>query len=256
MNCIIRLIAVCTAMFLFAGCTRNPKVIEPTQSKSSDDKTGIFSQSQPSIIPDNAEPSLAEDIHTVVVQEVLPTVKYVYLRVREGNDEFWIATIKREVDVGRTYYYQGGLLKTNFESREHKRVFDRMFLVSSIIEADHVNNSIPSVHQEEQNTRTVKTSADPNGSTEIADLVANPERFEGKIVQVSGQCVKSNPNIMGRNWLHIKDGSKDDFDLVITSGIDVPVGHTITMKGKVVLNKDFGAGYRYAILLEDSELVR
>ena len=94
------------------------------------------------------------------------------------------------------------------------------------------------------------------GSVKIADLVADPKKYSGKTIQISGQCTKVNPNIMGRNWMHLKDGSKDDYDLVITSSVLIPEGHTVTMVGKVVLNKDFGSGYKYAILLEEGEVVK
>jgi hypothetical protein len=61
---------------------------------------------------------------------------------------------------------------------------------------------------------------------------------------------------MNRNWIHLKDGSKDEYDLVITSEHAIPEGHTVTLKGTVALNKDFGAGYKYAIIVEDAHLLR
>ena len=60
---------------------------------------------------------------------------------------------------------------------------------------------------------------------------------------------------MKRNWIHLQDGSKDDFDLVVTSNAFVPEGTIVTIKAKVVLNKDFGAGYRYDLILEDGIVV-
>jgi hypothetical protein len=60
---------------------------------------------------------------------------------------------------------------------------------------------------------------------------------------------------MDRNWIHIKDGSKDDYDLVITSDVFVPEGSVVTMKAQVSLNKDFGAGYKYDLILENGILV-
>ena len=61
---------------------------------------------------------------------------------------------------------------------------------------------------------------------------------------------------MGRNWIHIKDGSKDDYDLVITSNTFVQEGSMITMKATVTLNKDFGAGYKYDLILENGIIVQ
>jgi len=241
-------------LMVLAACSKEPKVIAPTTNTSDDeDKTGIFSQEHPAIIPDDSQSALAEDIHSIVVLEALPTVRYVYLRVREEQDEFWIATIKRQVNIGATYFYQGGLLKTNFESKEHKRVFDRMYLVSSIIEAEHsghAGNTETHNHVNED----LKYVAAP-GSIKIADLVAERQKYEGKFVQVSGECVKINPNIMGRNWVHLQDGSGNNSDLLVTCDVQIPIGHRVTMRGKVVLNKDFGSGYQYSILLEDGKIV-
>ena len=94
------------------------------------------------------------------------------------------------------------------------------------------------------------------GSITIAELVKNAKKYEGKTVEVSGQCVKINPNIMSRNWIHIVDGSKNDFDMVITSETFVPEGSNVTFKAVVGLNRDFGAGYKYDIILENGVIVQ
>ncbi len=67
----------------------------------------------------------------------MPTDRYVYLRVSEGKHEFWIATRKQEVEKGSIYYYKGGLLKTHFESKEYQKVFDTIYLVSSLVPENH-----------------------------------------------------------------------------------------------------------------------
>ena len=236
------------------SCNRGPKVISPSEPNSSEEGTGLFSTDASTPIPDESQHMVEGDVHSVVVMEVLPTARYVYLRVKEGSDEFWIATIKREIEVGKTYFYRDGLLKTNFESKEHNRVFDRMYLVSTLLQHDHGDRT--SSQESESSQPAINGNIDVKGSIKIADLVANPKKYEGKVIQISGKCVKVNPNIMGRNWIHLKDGSKDDFDLVITCSSAVHEGHLVTMIGKVALNKDFGAGYQYPIILEEGEFVQ
>jgi hypothetical protein len=257
MNYLIKLTTTgIVVLSMITGCTNNPKVITAsTDQPTAEDNTGVFAEEPINLLPEQSQQSMAEGIHTVTVKEVLPTTKYVYLRVTEGEQEFWIATIKTEVKVGGTYFYQGGLLKTNFESKEHKRVFDKMYLVSSIVPSDHSSHVTPEKSQQPSTTETRK-DIDVKGSVKIAELVANPKKYEGKTIQIRGQCVKLNPNIMGRNWVHLQDGSKDDYDLVVTCEVQIPVGHTVTLTGKVVLNKDFGSGYKYDILLEEGQLVR
>ena len=90
----------------------------------------------------------------------------------------------------------------------------------------------------------------------IAELVANPSNYEGKFVIISGECTKINANIMGLNWIHLIDGTKDDFDLVITTKESVRKGAKITIRAKVALNKDIGAGYVYDILLEEGTVFK
>jgi hypothetical protein len=61
---------------------------------------------------------------------------------------------------------------------------------------------------------------------------------------------------MERNWVHIQDGSMDDYDFVFTTQQAIPEGAIITVKGKVSLDRDFGAGYRYDLIVEDAVLAK
>lgn len=211
----------------------------------------------------NDKKSFSNEVHTVVVNEVLPATKYVYVNVNEGVEKYWVATALKEIIVGETYFYRGGLLKTNFESKEYNRMFEKIYLVSQFVPAKHGDNSgnasdmaAPSSNQnKKESVKTVGKVEKAAGSMSIAELVNNYQKYEGQTVQLSGKCVKINPQIMGRNWIHLKDGSKDDYDLVITSDIFVPEGSIITIKATVVLDKDYGAGYNYDLILEDGILV-
>jgi hypothetical protein len=93
------------------------------------------------------------------------------------------------------------------------------------------------------------------GVVRIADLVNDPAKYGGNEVVINGECVKVNANILDRNWLHLKDGSKDDYDLIVTSEEIVQKGAKISIRGIVRLNADFGSGYSYPILLENGRLI-
>lgn len=163
-----------------------------------------------------------------------------------------------EVKIGETYFYKNGLLKTNFESKEYKRTFDKVYLVGTLVSANHGSQQSRSESRSSDNgsdKNEVKRKIDVEGSIRISDIVANPKKYEGKEVTISGECVKINPNIMGRNWLHLKDGSKDEYDFVVTSDQAIPQGHIVTMVGVVTLDKDFGAGYKYDIIVENAQIV-
>jgi DNA/RNA endonuclease YhcR with UshA esterase domain len=81
-------------------------------------------------------------------------------------------------------------------------------------------------------------------------------KLEGKQVTVKGKVVKVNNGIMGRNFLHIQDGTggKDNNDLSVTSTQTAKVGDAVTISGKVTLNKDFGAGYMYPLIVEEAAI--
>jgi hypothetical protein len=96
-----------------------------------------------------------------------------------------------------------------------------------------------------------------DGCTSISSLLSNKQSFSGKVIRVKGQVTKFNPEIMGKNWVHIQDGSEfqGGFDLTITTDKKVSLGDTVTFEGKIVLDKDFGYGYFYNILMEEGKPV-
>lgn len=203
----------------------------------------------------------ASKLHTVVVNEILPTANYTYLNVTEGEKAFWIAVSSTDAKVGGTYFYVGGLFKNNFESKALNRVFDELYLVGNLVSSKHgeqsgaVTTSTPEVN--ELTAKSEKINIIPQkGSIKISEIVNNQKKYEGKMVQIDGECTKINLGIMGKNWIHLKDGSKDDFDLVITSDEMIDVGSVVTIKAEVVLNKDFGAGYKYDLILENGTIVK
>ena len=80
--------------------------------------------------------------------------------------------------------------------------------------------------------------------------------LSGKTVKIRGKVVKVNNGIMKRNFLHIQDGTggQGTNDVTITSDQTANVGDEVTVTGTVVLNRDFGFGYMYPILIEQSTI--
>lgn len=248
------------------SCNNGPKVIKAQSNEnSSGTESGIFSEDSGTDQNTDTFSSFSEDLHTVVVNEVITASRYVYLNVTEAGKQFWIATAKKEIQIGETYFYKRPLLKTNFESKEHQRVFDTIYLVTSLVSKNHGDNS-NSLNESESQKQELATTKEEipthteeiiehKGSVLIAEIKANPEEYAGKTVQVTGKCVKINPGIMNRNWIHLQDGSKNDFDMVVTSNTFVAEGTVVTMKALVSLDRDFGAGYKYALILENGIVV-
>jgi len=99
--------------------------------------------------------------------------------------------------------------------------------------------------------------AKADGGKTVAEVFAEKDALAGQPVTFRGKVVKTNPDIMGKNWLHVRDGSGEEGtnDLTITTAGTMPaVGDTVLVTGTVTLNKDFGMGYAYDVLIEDAEV--
>ena len=93
------------------------------------------------------------------------------------------------------------------------------------------------------------------GGKTVAEIYAEKDALADQPVTVRGKVVKINPDIMGKNWLHVQDGSgaEGTNDLTVTTAGTLPnVGDTVLASGKVALNKDFGMGYTYSVIVEDA----
>jgi hypothetical protein len=95
------------------------------------------------------------------------------------------------------------------------------------------------------------------GGMTVAEVFAGKEQLAGKPVTLRGKVVKSNSGIMGKNWIHVRDGSgaEGTNDLTVTTMTAQPnVGDTVLVTGPLVLNKDFGMGYQYDVIVEDADV--
>ena len=90
----------------------------------------------------------------------------------------------------------------------------------------------------------------------VSETYEKAGKLDKKTVVVRGKVVKVSKGIMGKNWVHLRDGSGDPAkgtnDLVATTQ-DLPkVGDVVTAKGTLYKDKDFGAGYKYQVIVEEA----
>lgn len=239
--------------FSMIACTSKPKVIE---GQPVDVGAPVGRIESPNDQTTETDETLEE--HKVVVEETLNTERYTYLNVSENGEKFWIAIPRKEIKIGGTYYYKGGLLKRNFQSKEYNRVFETLYLVSDVIPYSPDSEMVPmaaggSTEPTVHNHPPINVEP-TTGAIKLSALFSDPAKFQGKQVKVTGKCVKVNPMIMGRNWVHIQDGSGDNLDLTVTTTDNVPMGAIVSLEGIIALDKDFGAGYRYDVIMENASL--
>ena len=93
----------------------------------------------------------------------------------------------------------------------------------------------------------------------VAALNQNKATLAGKTISAQGKVVKVNNGIMGRNFVHVQDGTGDAAatnNLIVTSKQTAAVGDQVTISGVVVVNRDFGAGYSYPLLIEEASITK
>lgn len=91
----------------------------------------------------------------------------------------------------------------------------------------------------------------------VAEIYAEKDGLAGTVVKVRAKVVKFNSQIMGRNWAHVQDGSGSSGtnDLTVTTTDFAKIGDTVLVSGKITLNKDFGSGYKYPLIVEDGSVI-
>ncbi|NEW78511.1 MAG: hypothetical protein GZ086_03605 [Gelidibacter sp.] len=202
------------------------------------------------------------DIHKIVVKEALDGGSYIYLNVDENGQNYWMAIANIPVTVGDTYYYDGGMMMKDFESKQLKKTFDEIVFVNTIRTTEIMAETVAEV----ENTHTAAPSViendvkieKPKNGTSLSELFSAKKSFSAKSIIVKGKVVKVNNGIMDKNWVHIVDGTQFENrnDLTITTTETVNIGDIVTFKGVIVLDKDFGQGYVYDILMEEAKLVK
>lgn len=200
---------------------------------------------------------------------------YTYLRLEEGGKSVWAAAMEFPVKTGERLTVPLESPMAEFTSRTLNRTFPVIYFVSRVArDGEALSPSIgagapgmaashggsPGGAPERGAAATpVEPIAPPAGGLSIADVWAKRQALGGTRVSVRGKVVKVNNGILGRNWLHLQDGSGEGSagtnDITVTTDAVVQLGDVVTVTGTLMLDKDFGAGYAYDMLLEGATVV-
>jgi len=186
--------------------------------------------------------------HSAKVVEALNSGGYTYIKVQEGSESYWIAMTERAVTKGATIKYNEQGWMQDFHSKTLNRTFDKILFASDASTASALQKAPvkPDV---------MGSQYKQSGTVTVAELFADRDRYAGKKVRVRGKVTKTSAQIMKKNWVHIQDGSsfQGQDDLVFTTNAKMPKqGSVIVAEGLVTKDKDFGYGYFYPVILEES----
>ena len=227
------------------------------------------------------------------VLETMNAAGYTYVNVETSTGKVWAALPETKVEVGKEIVLAGGMPMKNFESKTLGRTFDSVIFSSGIVPAGGEaaapaapapgGDTFASAMKEEGASAPASPmaagdapasggsaaaivpssdvkvdKAEGKNAYTIAELYAKKGDLNDKKVKVRGKVVKVSMMIMGKNWLHLQDGTGDaktnSHDLVVTTTAEAAKDAVVVVEGTMHADKDFGSGYRYDVIVEDAEV--
>ena len=186
--------------------------------------------------------------HMATILETLNSGGYTYMKVQGGKDAYWIAMTQRDVKVNdRISFSEQGWMK-DFYSKTLNRTFE-----SILFAADTQNQTIETI----KNTKPdiLDSKYKEKGTITVAELIKNRDKYVGKTVVIKGIVEKTSTGIIKRNWVHIADGSRFyniDYIVFTTTKNTPKSGDIVYAKGIVEKDVDFGYGYFYPVIVQNS----
>jgi hypothetical protein len=211
------------------------------------------------------------------VVETMNASSYTYVLVETGTNKIWAAANRFPVKVGDVVTVVGSQEMVNFHSPSLNRDFPLIHFAGKIsVGGDAAADTLPVGHPpvggapaagmpEGHPAVAPKTAPAPidfaglkpvRGGKTVEQVYAESAKLAGKSVKLRGKVVKYNADIMGKNWLHVQDGTGNPGanDILVTTTDTAKRGDTVLVEGKVALKKDFGSGYKYDLLIEDAQV--
>ncbi|MCP4290442.1 MAG: DNA-binding protein [bacterium] len=217
------------------------------------------------------------------VIETMDSGGYSYVHLDLGPEKIWVAgPATGDIKIGEHLTFDGAMEMSNFHSKSLDRTFETILFVGGLYREGEesaagnahgggqsamggvVNDPINDSEKPISGTKTVLDSEKVENVTKaaggytVAEVYAKASELADKEIKIRAKVVKFSPNIMGTNWMHVQDGSggADDSDLTVTSDGHTQVGDLVMIVGKLSVDKDFGAGYRYHVIVEGATVTK
>jgi hypothetical protein len=257
----IFLIIVSAAVVLSVACSEKPTETAEaprTETQKTPDGQTMAPKPEPSQKAGN-------------VLETMNSGGYTYVMVDTGSEKIWAATPEFSVKVGDSVVIPEGMPMYNFHSTTLNRTFEMVYFVPAVsvngaaadLKASAMGQSLPQMPPGHPPT-VAKSTVDfsgidkAQGGLTVSEVLTGKSELAGKEVILRAKVVKFMAEIMGKNWIHVQDGTgsqgTNDLTVTVAPQIVAKVGDTVLVKGIVTTDKDFGYGYRYDVILEDAQL--
>ncbi len=280
-----KFISLCCSIVLVIGLAACSQ--EKAQEQAASTPETVQQQQQPDA---GAATASAEPV-TGKVLETMDAAGYTYLNVETDKGPMWVAVNQTPVEVGEEVTFMNGMVMQNFSSKSLDRTFPEIIFSSGLIgkgstATAQTETAAPGAESFSQALNSEGDAAAANAAAQIApgsqkaivpfakvevekapgensytvaEIYNKGAELNGKDVVVRGKVMKVSPSIMGRNWIHIQDGTGNPadktHDLVITTAeTPDPEWDVVTLEGILAADKDFGAGYTYKVIIEDAKV--
>jgi len=258
---ILLVVAVAIAALSAACSEKTPKTADLVQPETSKTTAAQTMDSQP---------GASQKVGKVL--ETMNSGGYTYVQVDTGSEKIWVATPEFSVKVGDPVVIPAGMPMYNFHSTTLNRTFEVVYFVSAIsvdgvdtgLKAGTMGQTLPQMPPGHPPTVANKTAVDLSGIVKaqggltVSEVLTGKNDLAGKQVMLRGKVVKFMAEIMGKNWIHVQDGTgsqgTNDLTVTVAPEIVAKVGDTVLVKGIVTTEKDFGYGYKYDVILEDAQV--
>jgi len=256
------MVGVVTALGVATGCSGQQAAEAPQADEAAASAPAAAS---------HAAAASSPKMVTGSVLETMDAAGYTYVRLDTDDGEIWAASNQFEVEPGDRVTLPLETPMEGFHSASLDRDFDLIYFASFIVPEGEAppaaapQGGLPELPPGHPSLDAFKVDPDaavgapvepPSGGMAIADVWNRKADLAGTKVTVSGRVVKYNGGILGRNWLHLQDGSgelaKGTNDITVTTTAEAAVGDVVTATGTVSIDRDFGAGYTYTVMLEDA----
>ena len=201
------------------------------------------------------------------VAETINAAGYTYVQVDTGSEKFWAAAPEFKVAVGDSVAVPEGMPMPNYHSKTLNRDFDLVYFVPAIMvggagdmtaaaPAAELPSGHPAIGAAKADNVDLTGIVKAEGGKTIEEIYTGKTELAGQQITVRGKVVKFSPEIMGKNWIHLQDGTgaEGTNDLTITTTSTANVGDTVVVTGVLTTDKDFGHGYQYALIIEDGQV--
>lgn len=259
--------ALLCALVLLAACPKKQEVVTPaatppTPTASAAEalppnhppiSTSAESGAPMDAIHNGALTKASNEPISGTVIETLDSGGFTYVHFSTAKGERWAAVGQAELPAGAKITIAPSTVADRFASQPLKRTFDNL-IFGALTSVESTGEGMPAPMTSRPAAAKVSKAEGEHAKT-IAEVWANQAKIQdGEPIVVRGTVTRVLRGIMDRNWIHLRDGSGKEDEITVTSQDSPSVGSVVTATGKLYRNKDFGSGYKYAVLVEGAKV--